>query len=772
MASASSASDATGTPTATVPLPALPGVAVPRTPALVTVLNLALLAFAAVPDGGGPVAAVRAVFAVAYLSFVPGWLLIGLLDPEGAFGTTERALYAFGLSLLSVMFVGLVLNTALPFLGVDAPLRPVPFALGLGAFATGLAAVHERRGTDPLSRLPRPPSGVREWRVAVIFALLPAVALVGAYSNRVFLTNLPTLVFLLLVATLPFLLVAGAIPERLHPFALYTTAVGLLVFGSLHTPFLTGRDPNWEYYFANLVLERGRWDPTISFKADVMLGISLVRPAYAMLTGLPLESVYKHTTPLTFAAVPVGLYHLTRARPWGRVRVAFLSTFLLVSFWSFYTKLSHNYRQQLAMTFLLLFVLAWYRTRGTGRTARLGALLLVPFGFGLTVSHYGTAFVFMGLSGFVVSVAVVVTALDRRLGRFEDAPRKLPLIALGAFFVLGMTWYMYVGRGILFDQLSRIGGKILVDLLGFRTSVSATGGSGARWLTRELYSVSYEVFRWLNYVTVAFVAVGFLAMLVGDLRRRTLARLEYLLFSGGAGLLLVAAVLFPSANPIDLARLYPISLFWIAPLCIGGGLLLLRGFGRAVGWPGWTGTGTDAEDRQYAILAAFFAVFLIFSTGFVPAVTGEFQYNEGLAIEGTLEDPAAVADTWNGMVSAGDVSAARFLAEHRSVTYPVLTDFSGVFVWSYGEVPRQDRWPPVESATREGFVGRQPEDLPPESYVLFRTVNTERGILIANVGAAKYSGDRNYVPAEPYIHGVGARKGLVYSNGRGGRIYV
>ncbi|PSQ10583.1 hypothetical protein BRC93_08965 [Halobacteriales archaeon QS_5_70_15] len=764
MASASSTPNTTAR-TPTVPVPALPGISVPRTPALIAVLNLALLAFVAVPDGG-PVAAVRAVFGVAYLSLVPGWLVVGLLDPDGEFGAVERSLYAVGLSLLSLMFVGLALNTALPFVGVDAPLRPVPLALGLGGFTTVLAAVHERRGTDPLSSLPRRPRGVREWRVVALFSLLPAVALVGGYANRVFLTNLPTMVFLLLVATLPFLLVAGAIPERLHPFALYATALGMLVFGSLHTPFLTGRDPNWEYYFANLVVESGRWDPGISFKADVMLGISLVRPTYAMLSGLPLENVYKHTSPLLFAAVPVGLYHLTRVRPWGRPRLAFLSAFLLVSFWSFYTKLADTYRQQLAMTFLLLFVIAWYRTRGTGRTARLGSVLLVPFGFGLTVSHYGTAFVFMALSGVVVAVGGVATVVNGRLDWFEDAPRKLPLTALAAFLVLGMTWYMYVGNGILFNQLSRIGGKILVDLLGLQTSVSATGGSGARWVTRDLYSVSYEVFRWLNYVTVGFVTAEFLAMLSGDLRDRTFARLEYLLLAGGSGLLLVTAVLFPSANPIDLARLYPIALFWIAPLCVGGGLLVLCGLARLLGRP----EGAGAEDRRYAALGVFFAVFLLYSTGFVPAVTGEFQYNEGLVIESELGDLSAVADSTNGVPSAGDVAAARFLADHREVTYSVITDFSGVFVWSYAEVPRQDRWPPVESGTTTGLVGREPNDLPPDSYVLFRTVNTERGILIANVGSAKYSGERNYAPAEPYLHGTGSRKHLVYSNG--GRVYV
>jgi uncharacterized membrane protein len=439
-----------------------------------------------------------------------------------------------------------------------------------------------------------------------------------------------------------------------------------------------------------------------------------------------------------------------------------------VSFWSFYTKLSHNYRQQLAMTFLLLFAIAWYRTRGTDRTARLGALLLVPFGFGLTVSHYGTTFVFVTLAGFVVAVSATAAALDRRLGWFGDAPRKLPLLALVAFFVLGMTWYMYVGRGILFNQLSRIGGQILVDLLGLRTSVSATGGSGARWVTRELYSVSYEVFRWLNYVTAGFVTVGFLAMLLGDLRRRTLARLEYLLFSAGAGLLLVAAVLFPSANPIDLARLYPITLFWIAPLCVGGGLLVLRGVGRAVG--GGLG-GEDGTDRRYLVLAGFFAVFLLYSSGFVPAATGEFQYNEALVIEADLEDPSVVADSSSSTLLARDVAGARFLADHREITYPVMTDFSGVFVWGYGEVPRQDRWPPVESATRKSLVVRAPSGIPDESYVFFRPVNTERGILVANVGSAKYSGAENYIPAGPYIHEAGVRKALVYSNG-GARVYV
>ena len=757
------------TETTTVPLPALPGVSVPRTPALVVTLDLALLGLVVLPDGGGPISAVRAVFVVAYLSFVPGWLVVGLLDSEGAFGTTERTLYAIGLSLLSLIFVGLVLNTSLPFLGVDAPLRPVPLALGLGTFTTALAAAHQRRGTDPLSSLPRPPSGVREWRVVLVFALLPAVALVGAYSNRVFLTNLPTMAFLLLVAALPFLFVTGAIPERLLPFCLYATAVGMLVFGSLHTPFISGRDANWEFYFANLVLEAGRWDPAISFKADVMLGISLVRPSYAMVSGLSLTGVYKYVAPLLFAAVPVGVYHLTRSRPWTSVTVASLSAYLLVSFWSFYVKLSHNYRQQLAMLFLILLVIAWGRTRGTGRSARVGALLLVAFGFGLTVSHYGTSFVFMALSGFVVAVAFAVVLVNERLEWFDDTPRKLPLAALGAFLVLGMTWYMYVGRGILMGQLSRIGGLILIDLLGFRTSVSvsATGGSGARWAVRDLYSISYEVFRWLNYVTAGFVAVGFLATVARDLRARTLARLEYVLFSGGTGVLLLTAVLFPSANPIDLARLYPIALFWIAPLCVGGGLLVLRRVGGAVG-----GAFDDPSARRRDLaLAAFFAVFLLYSSGFVPVATGEYQYNEALVIEEHLEEPSVVADSSSSTLLARDVAGARFLADHREVTYPVLTDFSGVFVWGYGEVPRQDRWPPVESATRQPLIGRSPADIPERSYVFFRPVNTERGILVANVGSAKYTGQNNHVDAAPYIHGVGARKALVYANG-GTRIYA
>jgi hypothetical protein len=38
------------------------------------------------------------------------------------------------------------------------------------------------------------------------------------------------------------------------------------------------------------------------------------------------------------------------------------------------------------------------------------------------------------------------------------------------------------------------------------------------------------------------------------------------------------------------------------------------------------------------------------------------------------------------------------------------------------------------------------------------------------VGTAKYTGERNYDLSEPYLHGVGARKHLVYSNGA--RVYV
>jgi uncharacterized membrane protein len=200
---------------------------------------------------------------------------------------------------------------------------------------------------------------------------------------------------------------------------------------------------------------------------------------------------------------------------------------------------------------------------------------------------------------------------------------------------------------------------------------------------------------------------------------------------------------------------------------VGGGLLVVRSLGRLR-------RGSDADgspDRRYLVLAGFFAVFLLYSSGFVPAVTGEFQYNEALVVEEHLEDPTLIADSASSTLLARDVAGARFLADHREITYPVLTDFTGVFVWSYGEVPRQDRWPPVESATREPLPLRSPESIPAESYVFFRPVNTERGILVANVGSAKYSGEDNHVDSAPYIHAVGSRKALVYSNG-GARIYA
>lgn len=759
-----------------ISLPVLPQFTLPWMPTFVAVLNLTLLLFAATPVGTGPISVLRAVFVVGYLSLVPGWLLIGLIDPERnsgsniiggerQFDSTERTLYSFGLSLLSLIFIGLVVNTALPLVGVDEPLRPLPLALGLSLYSGLLAVMHEQREIDPRPSLIELRRGAYEWRVIVFFSFLPVVALVGAHFNRVYWTNIPTLLFLLLVTAIPLLLIGGAIPEHLHPFSIYTTTLGLLVFGSLHTSFLTGRDANWEYYFSSLVIERGWWDPAINFKADVMLGISLLRPGYALLTGLPLESVYKYISIVMFAAVPVGLYHVSRSRSWVTPRIAYLSTFLFISFWSVYTKLTHNYRQQLAMIFLILLLVAWQHSRQTGRQGRVGSLLIVLFGAGLMTAHYATAFVFLTLSVFVISIALPVIFINNRVKWFSDTPYTLPVVAVSGVLVTSVMWYMYVGNGILFRQLSRIGGMILIELIGVQTSVSATGGSGARWITRDLYSISYEVFRWLNYVTVGFVTIGYLWIVYHDLRERTLARLEYILFSSAMGLMLVAAVLFPSANPIDLARLYPIALFWIAPLAVKGALLVfglitsvLRG-----------NPSTDGGDFRQVPLGLFLAIFLLYSSGFIPAVTGEFQYNNALLIEQELEDPLEIADAAGSIRTAQDVAEAEFLAEHREITYPVLTDFSGVFLWSYGDVPRQDRWPPVESATK---IRHPPsaESVPVESYVFIRPLNIEDGIFVANIGDTKYSGEANHYDSEEYIREVGLRKHLVYSNG--GRIYV
>ena len=60
-----------------------------------------------------------------YLTFIPGYLILRILRIH-QMGSIKSLLFAVGLSLLSVMFIGFLANMILPFIGISSPLTIFP----------------------------------------------------------------------------------------------------------------------------------------------------------------------------------------------------------------------------------------------------------------------------------------------------------------------------------------------------------------------------------------------------------------------------------------------------------------------------------------------------------------------------------------------------------------------------------------------------------------------------------------------------------------------
>ena len=81
---------------------------------------------------GFPVGFLRQFVGFIYLTFIPGILVLRLLR-QYDLNFVELLLYAIGLSIAIIMFMGFLLNTICPLVGLDYPISLYPLAVSISA---------------------------------------------------------------------------------------------------------------------------------------------------------------------------------------------------------------------------------------------------------------------------------------------------------------------------------------------------------------------------------------------------------------------------------------------------------------------------------------------------------------------------------------------------------------------------------------------------------------------------------------------------------------
>jgi glycosyltransferase involved in cell wall biosynthesis len=377
---------------------------------------------------------------------LPGVLVVRALraEPEAI---RRFPVYVVCGSLAVVMIGGLLVDLAGPGLGIARPLATVPLALSISLVCVFLIGVSSIRRAAPSWDYVGGSLPIR-WLWPL---LLPVIGWAGAMR----LTNGHGAALAIgAVAVTGSALLAGvwAAPRwsaGRTAVLLFGASLALMWGFSLRGHFVYGFDISGEYQTFIGIVHAGRWH--VSHRNDsygAMLSLTILPSALTNLVGVSPLLVLKVIFPLLFAFFPVAVFLLaTRALS---LRFAYIAVLFIVVQDYLFQQIPAIARQEIALLFFVCLIAAMLDAR-LRRSSQIG--LLIVFGVGLVLSHYGTTYITVALLGAALILELgrwLVTTRVRRApaGRPPVRPALLPLLPLAVALAVTVggaaVWYQPV----------------------------------------------------------------------------------------------------------------------------------------------------------------------------------------------------------------------------------------------------------------------------------------------------------------------------------------
>jgi glycosyltransferase involved in cell wall biosynthesis/uncharacterized membrane protein len=408
-----------------------------------------------------------------YIVITPGFLILPLLT-KNRFPAALGIVLSAALSILSLMLLGLGLNTLLPFFGINEPLTTIPLLVSFDVFIYVLLVLNFEYKEN--SAFEFHGFNLRNSIIAGVAIILPIFASIGAIilSNGGY--NFTTMFVLVLIVLLTLLILfkKEKINPSLPPFALYMMALALLLMNSMRGLYITGHDIMLEYHVFNLTNTAHMWsmalyqDPymaclSITILPTILQNLLHINPLY----------VFKFFMECIGALPVILVYYLSKE--YLSEKIAFLAAFLYITFPTFMVDMAFLNRQGIAFLFFGSMLYVMFTTEYFTGWKRHIALFL--FGIGMIISHYSTSYVgvFLIIITYVLNFVMryVVNArkpewlskITDKLGN-KEAYRRPILIPL--YFVLGMLCLMLLwstvitkSAGSFYNTLSQISDTVI-----------------------------------------------------------------------------------------------------------------------------------------------------------------------------------------------------------------------------------------------------------------------------------------------------------------------
>ena len=604
---------------------------------------------------------VRQVLGFVYLTCVPGFAILRLMRLK--LEALETGLFLVGLSIVFLMIEGFLLNLLGPLVGILNPLGIVPVFTATSLFVIISLLLRINDYFEPIH------FSLDRKSVATIAPVLAAILILsvfgGVMAGAFPQANVITFALLIVISSVIGLVAfsGGVVSSRIYPIIIFIVALALLLNVSLFSRYIVGGDIYGEYSLFQNTLLNLHWDSTAQLGYNAMLSITILPTIYSVILNLDGTWLFKIVYPLIFALVPLGLYRLftKKVNQW----VAFFSVFFFISNITFYTELLQLARQMIGELFYVLLFITIFSDNLKGFSKW---VFFVLFSFGLIISHYSLAYIFL-------ASLIVIWALSMTLKKHTS---KITAAMILLFAVLAFTWFIYISSGSTFNNFinasTYIRNNFLTDFFNpasrSGTVLQAVGASG-------IPSLWHTIGRYQFYFTEAFVIIGFLGLLLK--KRLSFLNDDFNVLILFNLLILSACIIIPNfAGSFNVTRFYHLNLFFLAPLCVLGGIAALKLLTRK-----------KIRERYLGLFFVLLVLvpYFLFQTGFVYELAKD--ESASLPLSGYRSDSMAL--TKIGVITNLEVSSLSWLSRYANSSRSVYADLYSDPIFAYvGTLGRAD----------------------------------------------------------------------------------
>jgi uncharacterized membrane protein len=276
-------------------------------------------------------------------------------------------------------------------------------------------------------------------------------------------------------------------------------------------------------------------------------------------------------------------------------------------------------RQQIAEYFLMLVILLIIENKHDISNR----LLLIFFSFSIVVSHYGISYIILAS---IISSLLLLSLYRKYLDNtFPNNTINITFTLLFTVFLL--TWYIYVSSSSALYTIVNIGKSIIENFIS--DFANPDEAQGLLILSKKTVTPLHEIAKIMHIITQIFITIGIGYLLTKIPKKYLKFNVEYMSFCIVFFLMLLAAIVVPNfSSSLNTSRLYQITLIVLAPCCVIGGIILFR-----ILFKFFQSRTKENDALILKILSFFFAIYLLFNSGWIYEIAGDSPVSYSLNSE-------------------------------------------------------------------------------------------------------------------------------------------